>query len=361
MSSGDLDQQKLYQKPTFIAVFISVLLLLWLASGFNNVKTNPDELAERKILLPQVKVETFVAESIENTINLYGRTEPDRVVTLQAQVKGAITKIYAHRGSFVKKGDVIATIALNELPSQLEHYQTLVKQRRIDYYGAKELFKGGYQGESALAERLSAVTAAKAQLAQTEYDIANTTIIAPFDGILNERFVEVGDYLKVGDDIAVVADLDPLVIRAHITENQISSIKEGQKAKINLLNEREINGKLRYIASVANENTNTFKVEIAITNLNYKYLAGISSEVELPINTVSAIKLSPALLALDESGNIGVKSVIDDSVVFTKINIAKSDESGVWLTGIGERAEIITLGQGFVRPGDKVNPIREGQ
>lgn len=361
MSSGNLDQQKLYQKPVFIAVCISVVLLLWLASGFNNVKHNPDELAERKTLLPQVKVETFVAEPIENTINLYGRTEPDRIVTLQAQVKGAITKVHASRGSFVKKGDVIATIALNDLPAQLEHYQTLVKQRRIDYYGAKELFKGGYQGESALAERLSAVTAAKAQLAQTENDITNTTIIAPFDGILNERFVEVGDYLKVGDDIAVVADLDPLVIRAHITENQISLIKEGQKAKINLLNEREINGKLRYVASVANENTNTFKVEIAISNLNYKYLAGISSEVELPINTVSAIKLSPALLALDEIGNIGVKSVIDDTVVFTKINIAKSDESGVWLTGIGERAEIITLGQGFVRPGDKVNPIREEQ
>lgn len=361
MSSGNQDQQKLYQKPAFIAVCISVLLLLWLASGFNNVKTNPDELAERVVLLPRVKVETFIAEPIENTINLYGRTEPDRIVTLQAQVKGAITKIYAHRGSFVKKGDVIASIALNDLPAQLEHYQTLVKQRRIDYYGAKELFKGGYQGESALAERLSAVTAAKAQLAQTENDIANTTIIAPFDGILNERFVEVGDYLKVGDDIAIVADLDPLVIRAHITENQISAIKEGQKAKINLLSEKEIDGTLRYVASVANENTNTFKVEIAISNPDYKYFAGISSEVELPLDIVSAIKLSPALLALDEIGNIGVKSVVDDLVVFTKINIAKSDESGVWLTGIGERAEIITLGQGFVRPGDKVNPIREEQ
>ncbi|TRX52828.1 efflux RND transporter periplasmic adaptor subunit [Thalassomonas sp. M1454] len=361
MSSGNLNQQKLYQKPAFIAAFISILLLVWLASGFNNEKTNPDELAERKIISPRVKVETFIGESIENTINLYGRTEPDRIVTLQAQVKGAVTKIYANRGSFVKKGDVIATIALNDLPAQLEHYQTLVKQRRIDYYGAKELFKGGYQGESALAERLSAVTAAKAQLAQTQNDIANTTIVAPFDGILNERFVEVGDYLKVGDDIAIVADLDPLVIRAHITENQISAIKEGQKAKVNLLNEREINGQLRYVASVANENTNTFKVEIAIANPGYKYLAGISSEVELPLDTVSAIKVSPALLALDESGNIGVKSVVDDTVVFTQINIAKSDENGVWLTGIGESAEIITLGQGFVRPGDKVNPIREEQ
>ena len=334
-----------------------MLLIIWLATGLGNGKVNHDAVALKTAPIPRVKVETFHAEQVANTIILYGRTEPDRFVSLQAQVKGAITKVFAQRGSFVKKGDVIATIALNDLPAKLEHYQTLVKQRRIDYYGAKKLFKGGFQGESALAQRLSDVTDAKAELARIETDLANTTLTAPFDGILNERYVEVGDYVGVGDDIAMIADLDPLVIRAHVTENQVSQVKEGQVAAITLLGEREIKGKLRYIASVANKNTNTFKAEITIENQDYRYFAGISSEVELPLGTVSAIKVSPALLALDETGNIGVKSVVDNKVVFTKINIVKSDESGVWLKGLNKQEQIITLGQGFVRPGDTVNPI----
>ncbi|OUS27240.1 efflux transporter periplasmic adaptor subunit [Thalassotalea sp. 42_200_T64] len=351
------NSQWLDQRPYVIAIFISLLLIIWLATGLGNEKINPDITAEKRAPVPQVKVATFVAEQVANTVNLYGRTEPDRIVTLQAQVKGTITQVFAKRGSFIEQGDVIAAIALNELPAQLEHYRTLLKQRRIDYYGAKELFKDGYQGESALAQKLSDVTDAKAELARIEKDIGNTTIVAPFAGVLNERYVEVGDYVGIGEDIAMVADLDPLVIRAHITENQVIKVKEGQVANIALLGEKQIQGKLRYIASVANENTNTFKAEIAIENGNYQYLAGISAEVELPLEQVSAIKLSPALLALDEMGNIGVKSVVDDHVVFTHINMVKSDETGVWLSGLGDEEQIIILGQGFVRPGDKVNPV----
>lgn len=361
MNSGKNLKQRLAEQPYIIAIVITLLLALWLLSGVMNLKVNPDAVAEKNAPIARVKVQTFVAQSVAKTISLYGRTEPDRIVTLQAQVQGAITQVFAKRGSFVNKGDVIATIALNDLPAQLEHFQTLLKQRRIDYYGAKKLFTGGYQGESALAEKLADVTDTKAELATIENDILNTTIIAPFSGILNERYVEVGDYVGLGEDIAMIADLDPLVIRAHITENHIGLLNEQQSANIHILGKAEIIGKVRYVASVADDKTNTFKAEIAIANENYQNLAGMSSEVELPLQQISAIKVSPALLALDESGNIGVKSVIDEHVVFTKINIVKSDESGVWLSGLGEQVQIITLGQGFVRPGDKVQPVFKEQ
>ncbi|MEW6997591.1 efflux RND transporter periplasmic adaptor subunit [Colwelliaceae bacterium BS250] len=357
MNSGTKLKQRLAEKPYIIAIVVTILLALWLLSGVMNLKVNPDVVAEKIAPIARVQVQTFVAQPVAKTISLYGRTEPDRIVTLQAQVKGAITKVFAKRGSFVNKGDVIATIALNELPAQLEHFQTLLKQRRIDYYGAKKLFTGGYQGESALAEKLADVTDTKAELAIIENDILNTTIIAPFSGILNQRFVEVGDYVALGEDIAMIADLDPLVIRVHITENHIGLLNEQQNANIHILGKPEINGQVRYVASVADQQTNTFKAEIAIANENYQNLAGISSEVELPLQQISAIKVSPALLALDENGNIGVKSVVDDHVVFTKINLVKSDESGVWLSGLGEQVQIITLGQGFVRPGDKVQSV----
>ncbi len=361
MSSMKQFAEQLEQRPYIIALLITLVLLVWLASGF--IKS-PDEQAvakQQEIPLPKVQVETLRAESIENVITLYGRTEPDRVVTLQAQVKGAITQVLAERGSFVEKGDVIAKIALNDLPAKLEHFRTLLKQRRIDYYGAKELFKHNYQGESALAKRLSDVTDAKAELALIETDIANTTIVAPFTGILNERYVEVGDFVNIGEDIAMIADLDPLIIRAHISENQVGKIKEQQQAQIHLLNDSNMQGKVRYIASVANADTNTFKAEISISNSNYKHLAGLSAQVELPIEILPAIQVSPALLSLDEFGNIGVKSVKDEQVVFNKINIIRTDEHGVWLAGLGQQLDIITLGQGFVRAGDKVQPVFKGQ
>lgn len=357
MQANTPDHSGETKSPYTIAIVISVVLILWLASGFIFKTSSDEEQGVEELPLPQVKVETFQSQPIINTIQLYGRTEPDRIVTLRAQVKGAITEVFAERGSYVNKGDVIAKIALNDLPAKLEHYQTLLKQRRIDYYGTKKLFSGGFQGESALAQKLSDVTDAKALLAQTQTDIENTTVVAPFSGVLNERMVEVGDYLSPGDEIAMIADLDPLVIRAHLTENQIVQVRERQSANIHLLAHRDLTGTLRYLASVANEQTNTFKAEIAIANPNYRYRAGISSEVELPLQEVNAIKVSPAILTLDEVGNIGVKTVEDDIVKFTPIQMVKSEEDGVWLTGLDDTVQIITLGQGFVRPGDKVQAV----
>jgi multidrug efflux system membrane fusion protein len=50
--------------------------------------------------------------------------------------------------------------------------------------------------------------------------------------------------------------------------------------------------------------------------------------------------------------------VVDEHVKFVPIDIVKSDSQGVWLSGMGQQADIITLGHGFVRDGDKVEVAR---
>ncbi|WP_371187122.1 efflux RND transporter periplasmic adaptor subunit [Thalassotalea maritima] len=357
MATGRHKGQWLAERPYILALLIVLALIVWMLSGAVGKKSDQQVSSRPAIILPTVQVQTFHAKNVENTAALYGRTEPDRQVIIQAQVSGEVIQTYAARGSFVKKGDVIAKIALNDLLAKQEHYRTLLKQRRVEYYGAKALFKDGYQNEAVLAQRLADVTEIKAELAKVELDIENTTIVAPFDGVLNERYVEVGDYVAVGENLAMIADLNPLVIRAHISENQIAFISEGQVAEVSLLNKQRLSGKVRYIASVADDRTNTFKTEIAVVNDDQHHLAGISAEVNIPMATVSAIKVSPALLALDEQGNLGIKSVIDNTVVFDKVQIVKSDDDGIWLSGLGRQPRIITLGQGFVRAGDQVEAV----
>lgn len=354
----------LVQRPYLIAAFITVVLVVWMASGPSRAEQkavlieNAPKHTEKQ-LVAKVKVETRLAQRIYKTIELYGRTEPDRISTLKAEVSGKIIEVLAKRGSTVTQGQVIAKIALNDLPAQLTRSKALLKQREVEYQGALKLNQQGYQGRVYLAQSNAALESVKADIKSLEIAIANTTITAPFNGILNTRYVEVGDYVALGDDIAMIADLDPLVVRAHVTEQQISQLSFGQIAQVSLLNGKKVPGKLRYIASVGNDTTNTFKIEVAIDNKNSQLLAGLSSELTIELAQMSAIKISPALLALDEQGNIGVKSVKDSMVQFTPIEIIKSDSDGIWLTGLGEQVDIIILGQGFVRAGDKVDAIFE--
>jgi multidrug efflux system membrane fusion protein len=357
MSNFNQGRQLLAERPYILAILITVILVLWMASGVTQEQQPPAKKNKDNTVIPKVKVETRYADTINDSVELYGRTEPDRITTLKAEINGKIAKVLAKRGSFVKKGQVIAKIAINDLESQLQRSNALLAQREIEYAGAKTLNADGYQGKVQVASAKANLEAVKSEIKRLELHIEYTVIVAPFDGVLNTRYVEEGDYVQSGDNIAMIADLNPLVVRAFVTENQVSQLSVNQSANIRLLNHDSTNGIVRYIASVADDATNTFKIEIAIENTNHQYLAGLSGEVNIPLREVPAIKISPALLALDELGNIGVKTVENKIVKFTEIDIVKSENDGIWLTGLGQQADIITLGQGFVRAGDEVNPV----
>jgi multidrug efflux system membrane fusion protein len=359
MSQVTSKRQWLAQRPYIIAITISIILMLWMASGLMKAQEIPSNDKQTELIIPKVKVATQYAQSISDTVALYGRTEPDRITTLKAEISGRVEEVLAKRGSFVRTGEIIARLAMNDLSAQLKRSQALLKQRKIEYKGTKKLNADGYQGEVQLSIAAANLEAVKADIKRLEIHIDNTLIRAPFDGILNSRYVEQGDYVQSGDDIGMIADLNPLIVRAYVTENQIEKLKVGQQADIRLLNKTQASGNVRYIASVADEATNTFKIEISIDNTKNKLLAGLSSEVNIALSQVPAIKISPALLALDEVGNIGVKTVVDNIVHFTAINIVKSESDGIWLSGLGEKADIIVLGQGFVRAGDQVDPVMD--
>lgn len=80
--------------------------------------------------------------------------------------------------------------------------------------------------------------------------------------------------------------------------------------------------------------------------------------MDLILDKQSAIKVTPSMLALDEIGNLGIKTLVaDNKVAFAPIAIVKVEPDGVWLGGLGEQVDVITVGQGFVRNGDTVIPV----
>ncbi|MDW1838302.1 multidrug efflux RND transporter periplasmic adaptor subunit VmeJ, partial [Vibrio sp. Vb0718] len=223
-----------------------------------------------------------------------------------------------------------------------------------EFNAAKSLKSRGLQGEVAFATAEAALVDARANLNNVQTALKNTEVKAPFDGIVDHHFVEVGDFVGVGDPIATVIDLETLVIEADVSERHIQYLKEGLQADVRTINGQHHLGTLRYIGRVSSVSTNTFPIEIEIDNRNSLIPAGISAEVQLPLNEVLAIKITAAMLALDEEGNLGVKTLQDEHVKFVPIQLVKAEEDGVWLSGLGEQADIIVLGQGFVRDGDTV-------
>jgi multidrug efflux system membrane fusion protein len=216
--------------------------------------------------------------------------------------------------------------------------------------------------EAQLQEGVALLEAAKAELTRARLDLEYMQVRAPFDGALQARAVEIGDFLKVGDPIATFVDNRTIIVSANVSEFDARFVHVGMTAKATLATGEDVHGSIRYVAPVADNATRTFTVELEVDNRGGAIRAGGTAELYIPAESIMAHRISPSLLTLDDAGNIGLK-IINDSgkVEFIVADIALSSGNGVWVAGLPETATIITVGQGFVTTGSVVDAVPESE
>jgi multidrug efflux system membrane fusion protein len=300
------------------------------------------------------------AEPITRFISVYGRTAPARTITISAETEGRVENITAERGKRVTKGASILELDMRDRRAQVEQSRASVREHRTSYEAQLSLKSDGYVSDTQIAETLAKLETAKAEMVRAELDLANRIIKAPFDGVLQERDVEVGDFVRSGDPVATFVDNLTLIVTGTLAEQEVSSIKAGDEARAELVTGQSVKGRVRYVAPVADESTRTFKVELEINNMAGDLPAGVTAEIILRGGEAMAQKISPALLTLDSNGDLGI-FIVDNlkQARFIPITIERSGTNGVWVSGLPETAEVIIVGQGYVRDGQSVETARK--
>ena len=110
----------------------------------------------------------------------------------------------------VEVDEIIARQNIEDRNALLAEASALVKQREIEFVAAQKLAQKGFRSGTKLAEARALLDAARARAKTIRIDLSKTTITAPFRGILEARYVEKGDFVKIGDNIAKIVDLDPI-------------------------------------------------------------------------------------------------------------------------------------------------------
>ncbi len=277
-----------------------------------------------------------------------------------AETAGRVVARAVTKGQAVAKGAVIARIAMEDRKARLAEAEALLEQRRIAYAAARQLSEKAFRSRVKLAENKAQLESAKAALERIRLDIAHTTVHASFAGIVEDIPVEVGDYVGVGSEVARIVDLDPILVVGEVSERDVAKIKVGAPAHARLATGRELSGSIRYVSRVGVSATRTFRVEVAIDNADGSLVEGLTVEMRLPLGWVRAHRVSPAVLTLSDEGIVGIKAVDAEGVVrFHAVELIADTAEGVWLGGLPETLTVITVGQEFVRAGQKVKPVEE--
>ncbi len=356
-------------KRSFIfALFLAVAATAWVVSGQlgeggakPEAQKPPADLASLA-QAPAVRVRPSVAQQHAVVDQLRGRTEANRSVEIKTETDGRIIELAVKDGSRVKAGDVVARLAPGDRIARLAEARALYAQRQIEHEADKKLSQKGFRATTAMAATQASLEAAAAAVKVAEVEFSYTVIRAPFDGVIDSRYMELGDFVDRGDPIARLVELNPILIVTQVNERAVQGLSLGATGDARLMTGAEVEGQIRHISLVADAATRTFRVELEVPNPEGRIADGMTAEITLPIANAKAHAVSPAILTLSDSGLIGVKAVdADNRVVFYPVKIVDTDLNGVWVTGVPDEATLITVGQEYVNVGEQVRPVFESE
>ncbi len=352
------------RRSLLVALAIAAGVSAWVWSGDHSGPSSLPPAQTESVLQRQrdieVRITELAARPVSRTVVLNGRTEPARAVTLRAEIDGRIVAIGAERGARVDEGDLIVRIDPRALEARRREARALARQREIEFDAAKKLSARNFQTQSALAAAEASLEAARAAVARVEIDLANTRLRAPFAGRLDQRTVEIGDYVNDGSPVGRILQEDPILVAGHVIQQERHHVRTGTPGEARLITGETVQGQLRYVASESDETTRTFRVELEVPNPDGALVAGVSAEIHLRLPPAGAHRVSPALLSLDDQGRLGIKTVNGTGVVeFHPTEILRAEAGGVWVSGLPDPVRVITVGHGFVRPGQQVTAVPE--
>lgn len=319
-----------------------------------------------------VVAERSVAKVIDSAVILRGRTEAARQVDVRAETSGLVTSDPLRKGASVAQGDVLCRldpgtrdIALVEAQARLAEASAGLADAEVNVRAAERLSQDGFAAETrvtaARATEQSAragVQSAEAAIAGAKWEIGRLEIRTPFAGLLESDTAEIGSFLQPGALCATVIQLDPIKLVGFVPETEVGRVAIGAPASARLASGGEVTGDVTFISRSADETTRTFRVEVTVPNSDTQIRDGQTAEILIASEGATAHLLPQSALTLSNDGRLGVRFVSTDKVAtFAPVSVIRDTNEGIWVTGLEESVDVITVGQEYVTDGVRVAPV----
>jgi membrane fusion protein (multidrug efflux system) len=151
---------------------------------------------------------------------------------LRPEVGGRVSQVMFRDGQRVKKGQVLVQFD-DQLPAaQVMQAQAELSIAKANNTRNKELVAQNFISKRSLDESEAALQVAEAKLSLAQATLQRLKVLAPFDGVLGLRQINVGDYLKDGADMVNIEDIDAVLLDFRLAERFQTKVKPGQKAQV---------------------------------------------------------------------------------------------------------------------------------
>jgi len=325
------------------------------------------QIAEHRIderePIPDVNVVALelTKQPIRDRINLPGIVEPWVKFDIIAEVRGEVKEKRIEKGTPVKKGDIIAVLDTQDYEiarqAATATYDTaLASKKRLE-----KLYKEQLTSRSQLDDITAQVEQYKAQLDSAALNLERCTIKSPISGIINNLYIEQGQYINVSDPIGEVLQMDKVKVIVGIPESDVSAVNDVTKfqVKLDALNGKIFKAEKHYLSKASDPQARLYNLELGIDNPDGEILPDMFARVDIVKQEVEDA-LSVPLYSIITLNNEQVVYVVNDDTVH-----ARSVKTGIqegWrieiTDGLHAGDHVIAIGHRSVSEGQTVNVIR---
>jgi membrane fusion protein (multidrug efflux system) len=346
--------------PKIVIIIIAITILTAVSKIPKRDRfAEPTEAAPVNVTVMTVKEEPEFAA----TFDLPAVVEPNRIVTVAAEIEGRVERIPLAEGNTVKADQLIVKLNEDLIRPQFEIAKAQLKRNELEYKRMKELVENDATSQSDFDNAETNRDVSKAQLEEVRARLERTDINAPITGILNDILVEEGEYVQAGTPVAEIVDVKTVKVLVDVPERDIAFFEVGAEVEV-FLNYRDrdktLTGTITFISELADPATRTTSVEITLPNEKGFLRSGQIVRVGLTRRILEDAILIPLLAVIPTENGNAVYVVVSGEAQRrdVKLDVIKSDRVVVE-DGLRPGEKLIIAGHRFVAPGQKVNIVEE--
>jgi len=306
---------------------------------------------------------------ITSYITTTGNLNPIKSIEVYSQVSGIINKLNVDFNSEVNAGDPLAELYKDLLKTEVESAQAQVRKTQADFDQAKTLFendKSLYEkrliskeefdsSEKRYASTRAAFEQSQVLLKKAEFNLKNTVIRSPIDGVVLSRNVECGQVVSAnGKPLFIVAqNMSQMKIDTNVSEKHIGKVKNGQKVNftVDAYTNDVFEGVVSQIRNAPNITNNivTYNVVVSVDNSDWKLKPGMTAEVNIVVADKKDVLRVP---------NAALRFVPPPSANISSRPDLNSNDSHVWLRP--KSGELVSVSVKTGKSDDAYTEVLEG-
>ena len=335
------------------------ILLLTVSCGDSEGSEQKNDNAESTVYVKTIKLKS---ESYVDYISLLGVAKAFYHSNLSSEEGGKIKEFLKNKGHFVRKGEVILVLENDVLKSNMDAAKAQYDMAENNFSKQEQIYKENVISELQFLNSKYERDAAKAnyELIKARYD--RTFIKAPFTGIVDAKFAEIGEMVIPGSPVVSVVSMYKIKIEAGVPENYVNMVKKGDSVKIVFkdLDNSIYNAKVSYVGNTISTDNRTFPIEIKLDNRDGKIKPELSAQIY-----VHKKKYTQAIVIPEETvtkTDLGyVVFVEEDGVAKMRVVeiIGRTNNMIALKSGVKEGDQLITVGFQSLVDGTKIKVVNE--